>query len=70
VSSSRLYISRDVIFYENIFPFANLSSSTTVHYFVEVLLLPSSGARSDSSLNDTLPNANAAPPVLLPFNVL
>jgi hypothetical protein len=70
VSSGHLYISHDVIFYENIFPFANLSSSTGVRYSAEVLLLPLFGARSNSTLNDILPSANAAPPVLLPFDVL
>jgi hypothetical protein len=70
VTSGRIYISHDVIFYENIFPFTSLSSSAAVCYSADVLRLPTSGARSDSCMNNTLPNANTAPPVLLPFDVL
>jgi hypothetical protein len=59
-----------MIFDENIFPFTNLSSSAGVRYSTEVLLLPESGARSDSTVNDSILNTNAAPIVLLPFHVL
>jgi hypothetical protein len=41
VSKGRIYISRDVIFDENVFPFATLSPNAGVRYHSDVLLLPS-----------------------------
>jgi hypothetical protein len=40
ISMGRVYISRDVIFDEGVFPFAHLSSTAAARYFSDVLLLP------------------------------
>lgn len=40
VAEGRVYISRDVIFYETIFPFASLHSNAAAHLRREILLLP------------------------------
>jgi hypothetical protein len=70
ISSGRMYISRDVIFDENIFPFAQLSSYVGAQYSADVLLLPpSSLASSDTNVNNILPLSDS-PPCFLPFNVL
>jgi hypothetical protein len=41
LSTGRIYISRDVIFDEQFFPFAALHSTTGPRYHSDVLLLPS-----------------------------
>jgi histone deacetylase 1/2 len=43
VSEGRIYIFRDVIFDETIFPFTKLHSNAGTHFRSEVLLLPDSG---------------------------
>lgn len=40
ISSARVYISKDVVFDENIFPFANLHSNAGALLRKEILLLP------------------------------
>jgi hypothetical protein len=69
ISTSRIYISRDVVFNESTFPFTELNPTAYAHYSSKVLLLPS----SSSSGNDTqlsLPNmhsvANNVPIVVFP----
>ena len=42
ISTGRVYISRDVIFDESIFPFANLHSNAGARLRAEILLLPDS----------------------------
>jgi hypothetical protein len=43
ISEGRIYISRDVIFDENLFPFAELHSNAGTRFRSEVLHLPDSG---------------------------
>jgi hypothetical protein len=56
ISSGRIYISRDVIFDENISPFAHLQPTAGKRYTYEVLLLPtptsSSGVTDDHVINN------------------
>jgi hypothetical protein len=40
VASGQVYISRDVVFYETIYPFANLHSNTGARLRSEISLLP------------------------------
>jgi hypothetical protein len=40
ISSGRVYITRDVVFDENIFPFSELHSNAGAHLRAELLLLP------------------------------
>jgi hypothetical protein len=49
ISTCRVYISRDVVFDKNAFPFAALHSSAGARYSSEVLLLPKSQPSRDSS---------------------
>jgi histone deacetylase 1/2 len=48
VSTGRVYISRDVVFDENIFPFASLNPNAGRRLSEEILLLPPSVPSSDS----------------------
>jgi hypothetical protein len=64
-----IYISRDVIFDKNIFPFASLHSSAGAHYSAEVLLLPS-GASSDLHVHNNPANTNDSARVILSFDLL
>jgi hypothetical protein len=41
ISTGRVYISRDVVFYENVFPFASLHPNAGALLRKEILLLPS-----------------------------
>jgi hypothetical protein len=41
ISSSRIYISHDVIFDKSVFPFTSLNSNAGARYHSDVLLLPS-----------------------------
>jgi histone deacetylase 1/2 len=53
VSEGRIYIFRDVIFDETIFPFTKLHSNAGTHFRSEVLLLPDSGdANTETNLLD------------------
>jgi hypothetical protein len=53
ISEGRIYISRDVIFDENIFPFAALHSNAGTRFHSEVLLVPDSGdMNSETNLCD------------------
>jgi hypothetical protein len=55
-----VYISHDVVFHENLFPFASLHPTTGARYSAEVLLLPSHSsfrATSDSCMNNTPVNS-------------
>jgi hypothetical protein len=47
VDTGRVYISRDVVFDENIFPFASLNPNVGHHLREEILLLPSDSLSSD-----------------------
>jgi hypothetical protein len=69
ISSGHVYISCDVIFDENIFPFAQWSSSAGARFSADVLLLPPSRESSDTNVNNILPLSDS-PPVVLTFNVL
>jgi hypothetical protein len=51
VSSRHIYISRDVIFYESIFPLASLHSNASACYTSDVLLI-SSGNNDDTNLTN------------------
>jgi hypothetical protein len=42
ISTGRIYISRDVIFDESVFPFASLNSNAGARYTSDVLFIPSS----------------------------
>jgi hypothetical protein len=50
ISSGCVYISHDVVFDENIFPFANLHPNARVRCTADVLLLPPSTDRTNSDL--------------------
>jgi hypothetical protein len=59
ISEGRIYISRDVVFDETIFPFASLNSNAGHHFHFEVLLLlESGGMNSESNLFDDPPCAS------------
>jgi hypothetical protein len=61
VSKGRIYISRDVIFDESVFPFASLNPNAGARYHSDVLLVPS------SSGNDAITNpANVSTFSVLP----
>lgn len=62
ISTGRIYISHDVVFDENVFPFATLHSNAGARLSSEVLLLPSpSGGSPDRNhVLDAPPNANNA----------
>jgi hypothetical protein len=47
ISSGRIYISRDVVFDEKVFPFAALPHNAGVRYTADVLLLPSQSCGDD-----------------------
>jgi hypothetical protein len=47
ISTGRIYISRDVVFYENIFPFTKLHPNAGARLRSEILLLPSTLLSSD-----------------------
>jgi hypothetical protein len=49
IPTSRVYISRDIIFDENIFPFANLHSNAGARLRSEILLLPPTLCSPESS---------------------
>jgi hypothetical protein len=49
VSEGRIYISRDVVFDENLFPFAELHSNAGIRFRLEVLLLPMLGGMSSET---------------------
>jgi hypothetical protein len=53
VSSGRIYISRDVIFDETVFPFATLNPNAGARYHVDVLLLPSTNHGNNDIINST-----------------
>jgi hypothetical protein len=60
VAKGRLYISRDVIFNEAIFPFRNLHSTAGACYHSDVLLLPNSQS-GDSIIITNLTNDSRVP---------
>jgi hypothetical protein len=55
ISSRRIYISRDVVFGETCFPFAELHSTAGSRYTSEVLLLPEPSSNGN---NTDLPSIN------------
>jgi hypothetical protein len=66
ISTGCVYISRDVIFDEAIFPFSELKPNTGARYIAEVLLLPNERATLESSMTNILPNTIMPAPVWLP----
>jgi hypothetical protein len=67
----QVYISRDVIFDENVFMFAQLHPTAGARYSAEVLLLHSSSrTSSDFHVTSILPNPDSSSPVVLSFNLL
>jgi hypothetical protein len=56
ISKGRIYISRDVLFDESVFPFAELHSNAGARYNSEVLLLPTTATG-----NNVLTNSVNAP---------
>jgi hypothetical protein len=52
ISTGRVYISRDVVFDENIFPFASLHPNVGALLKKEILLLPSSTSNSHESAHN------------------
>lgn len=64
VSSGRVYISRDVVFDESVFPFQELSPNAGARLRPEILLLPSSGSGGtgfDDRMHDLSDLANQSP---------
>jgi hypothetical protein len=51
ISTGRIYISRDVVFDENVFPFASLHPNAGALLKKEILLLPSSSNNHESVHN-------------------
>jgi hypothetical protein len=67
ISSGWIYISRDVVFVESIFPFATLHPNVGARYTAEVLLLPTPDQPRD---NSELSMNNAPPTCCLPCHIL
>jgi hypothetical protein len=67
ISTGRVYISRDVVFDENVFPFASLHPNAGALLKKEILLLPSSTSTSYESAQNC--NNHVVPIVSIP-NVL
>jgi hypothetical protein len=59
----RVYISRDAIFDESVFPFASLNPNVSAHYTTDVLLLPNfpSQINSDLSVDNIQTNTCLSP---------
>ena len=55
VSTGRVYISRDVVFDENVFPFASLNPNAGKRLSQDILLLPTSSSHGDAHANDYMP---------------
>jgi hypothetical protein len=64
ISKGRIYISRDVLFDESVFPFAELHSNAGAHYHSEFLLLPMT-----TTGNNVITNLINAP-TTIPLSVL
>jgi hypothetical protein len=63
ISTGRIYISRDVIFDENVFPFSKLHENAGARLRSEILLLPPSLISSNGVANIELPMTNSSPDV-------
>jgi hypothetical protein len=63
VSKGRIYISRDVIFDESVFPFRLLHSNAGARYHSNVLLIPSSNLGDNSITNSNIIPAISMLPV-------
>jgi hypothetical protein len=71
ISSGCVCISRNVVFDEVVFPFAELPSSIGAHYTAEVLLIPQNpGLDSDSPVHDFPTNLNTIPRLVLSSYIL
>jgi hypothetical protein len=71
ISTGHVYISRDVIFDETIFPFAEIHPRTGAHYTNDVLLLPDIPRATSDLPRDNIPTNTYLPvPILLPSCVL
>ena len=55
ISKGRIYISRDVIFDESVFPFASLHSTAGARYHSDVLLIPGDNAITNMDIVHTVP---------------
>jgi hypothetical protein len=53
VSRGRIYISRDIIFDETVFPFATLNPNAGARYHADVLLMPSTDHGNNDIINST-----------------
>jgi hypothetical protein len=60
ISTGRIYISRDVIFDENVFPFSKLHENAGARLRSEILLLPPSLISSNGVANIELPMTNSS----------
>jgi histone deacetylase 1/2 len=61
VSEDRIYIYRDLLFDENLFPFSELHSNVGTHFRSEVLLLPTSGGMSSETNEFEAPSSSPNP---------
>jgi hypothetical protein len=52
LSIGRIYISRDVIFHESVFPFASLHSNADACYHADILLTPHGNNEAANLTND------------------
>jgi hypothetical protein len=66
VSTGSIYISRNVVFYENVFPFASLHPNVGALLKREILLLPSDSSPHAGTQN----NVDPMTPVVSSTNVL
>jgi hypothetical protein len=64
--TGRIYISRDVIFDEQFFPFAALHSTVGPRYHSDVLLLPSAESRNNTFANLTNSPTSTLVPLVSP----
>jgi histone deacetylase 1/2 len=62
ISEGRIYISRDVVFDETLFPFAGLHSNAGTRFRSEVLLLPDPGGMNSESHLFDIPSGAPNPP--------
>ena len=69
VSTGRVYISRDVVFDENVFPFASLHPNAGALLRKEILLLPQNLLPNHEGINTDDLRPNIAVPILAPSPV-
>ena len=71
ISTGRVYISRDIVFDENIFPFASLHPNAGTLLRKEILLLPDNlGPRKgDANVDASMPNICSTMPISSPVQM-